>query len=205
MNTIITSIADTLPASQPRPKGRSHADPAMVTVVGCGAGALLALSAALTATAHPEAGNLALGGNAALVLFAALSMDRPYRRFWAPALFALAGVGLTGLVIALIPSMNLSAMQVAMGQFGLEGVHIVFQLAAMALVAMGWSTAGRSPARMRASGICVGILATMQMLQALHGAVDLRAALLWTQTIDLVFAIWLIRTAFCLLRPRFRA
>lgn len=205
MNTLITSIAKTMPAPREAAHGRAHRDPAMVAVVGCGAGSLLALSAILATLHSAEATNLALGGNAALVLFALLGMNRPYRRFWMPALVALICTGLTGLALTLLPLLEIPVMQVAITRFGLDGVHILAQLAAMALTAMAWSTAGRSTRRMRASAVCVGLLAAMQMAQAMHGAIDTNAAALWAQAIDLVFALWLVRTAFCLLRPRFRA
>jgi len=204
MNTF-TSIADTIPAAHLKPPVKTHLDPALITGVGCAAGLLLALSACLTLAGRHEAINLAIGGNAALTLFALISMDRPYRRFWRPALFALVGAGLIGVAMSLLPAQPGPDIQLAMVRFGLEGLLIIFQLSAMALVAMGWATAGRSRKRLRSSAICTGLLATLHLAQALHGVLDPGAALLWGHAAGLLFAFWLIRTAFCLLRPRFRA
>jgi len=204
MNTF-TSIADTIPAPRVKPPVKTHLDPALVTVLGCAAGFLLMLSACLTLAGRHEATNLAIGGNAALALFGVLSMDRPYRRFWRPALLALVGAGLTGLAMSILPVQHVPGIQAALVRFGLEGLLIIFQLSATALVAMGWATAGRSPKRLRAAAICAGLLATLHLAQALHGVLDPGAALLWGHAAGLLFAFWLIRTAFCLLRPRFRA
>lgn len=174
-------------------------DPAIVGIAGCSAALLLALSAVMSALGHAGP---AIGGNVALMLFATVNLQRPYRRFWAPALLSLACTGAAGVALALLPPADGAITASSLIRFGLDGVRCVAQLGAMAGVAMAWATAGRSRSRMRASVACAAALAAMQMAQALHGSIGLSGVQFWSLSIEGLFAAWLLCTTFSLIRPR---
>ena len=190
-------LADTRSGHAPaRPV--STVDPVVVGIAGCGASLLLAVSAAMGVAGHAGP---AIGANVALILFAAINIQRPYRRFWAPALIALSCVGAAGMALAMLPPVASGINPLSLSRFGLEGFQCIAQLAAMAAVAMAWSTAGRSRKRMRASAACAALLAALQMAQALHGALGFGGEELWSLAIDWLFAGWLLGTTLCFMRP----
>lgn len=201
MNAMTSFVLAESRASRAQMRAVPRVDPAIVGIVGCSAALLLALAAVMSA--FGQAGP-AIGGNVALILFAAINLQRPYSRFWAPALLALACTGMAGVALAMLPSAGDDIGALSLTRFGLENIHCLAQLAAMAAVAMAWSTAGRSRSRMRVSAACAATLAAMQMAQALHGALGFAGVDLWSLAIQGLFAIWLLGTTLCLIRPRRR-
>jgi hypothetical protein len=162
--------------------------PAVVQAAGCASSMLLMLAAAM-----PSALALSVAANAALLLFAAINLRRPYRRFWAPALCAMAIVALLGMALALLPPAE-TAMA-SLTRFGLDGLRNAAQLGAVAMTAFAWSSAGRSPRRMRVSAGVVAALAALQLAAAMHSAIAGASIPDWQLPIDWLFALWLLATA----------
>lgn len=168
-------------------------DPFTVQLAGCGAAILLMLAACMRPLAEGLVIEVVAGG--ALMLFAGINARRAYRRFWAPALSLLALAGATGILLALLPVSDAEVGMASLARFGLEGLRIVAQLGAVAMTAYAWSTAGRSPWRMKRSLLVVAALAILQLAAAGHGVLMGSAVLAWQLAIDGVFAIWLWATA----------
>lgn len=168
-------------------------DPFVTQLAGCGAAMLLLLAASMGPLPEGLVVEALAGG--ALVLFAAVSWRRAYRHFWAPALLLLALVGVTGIMLSLLPAAGAEVSTASLMRFGLEGLRHAAQLGAVAMTAYAWSTAGRSPARMNRSLLVVAALALLQLGEAGHGALIGAAVPIWQLAIDGVFAIWLWATA----------
>lgn len=175
-------------------------DPAMLVVVGCTAAGALAAAAVMAVLGDAEAAGPSLGGNVALILFAAMNADRPYRRCWAPALIFLGLAGASGIALTLLPAAEHFVSPSAITRFGIEGLHRVAQLGAMAMMAFAWATAGRSVRGARWSMAALAMLASLQLGEAAGPALAGSTGNAWTFASELLFASWLLATALRLTR-----
>lgn len=175
-------------------------DPAILAVTGCAAAAMMAAAALMAALGEAEAVGPGLGGNVALLLFAVMNANRPYRRCWAPALIFLGLVGASGAALALLPAAEHFVTASAIARFGIEGVHGAAQLGAMGMTALAWSTAGRSARATRWSTAAFAMLANLQLGEAIARALAGSNGDVWTLASELLFASWLLATTMGLTR-----
>lgn len=175
-------------------------DPAMLVVVGCTAAAMLAAAAAMTALGDAEAAGPGLGGNVAVVLFAIMNANRPYRRYWAPALFFLGLAGASGAALALLPAAGHFVSPSTVVRLAIDGLHAVAQLGAVGMTAFAWSTAGRSVGGARWSMATLTLLALLQLGEATSLALAGPTGDVWTLASQLLFASWLLATVLGLTR-----
>lgn len=203
MNTISPFVAVERTPVLTREDGARRPDPATLAVVGCTAAVMLAAAALMTAMGEAETVGPGLGGNVAVILFAAMNANRPYRRCWTPALIPLGLVGATGIVLALLPAAEHFVTLSAITRFGVEGLHYVAQLAAMGMAAFAWSTAGRSATRAKWSIAALALLVNLQLGEVIGRALAGSTSGAWTFAIELLFASWLLVTTLGLTRrPR---
>ena len=175
-------------------------DPATLAVVGCAAAVMLAAAALMAAMGEAETVGPALGGNVAVILFAAMNANRPYRRCWAPALILLGLVGATGIALALLPAAEHFVTPSAITRFGIESLHYIAQLGAMGMAAFAWSTAGRSASRAKWSIAALASLMNLQLGEVIGRALAGSTSGAWTFAIELLFASWLLATTLGLTR-----
>lgn len=175
-------------------------DPATLAVTGCAAAAMMAAAALMAALGEAEAVGPGLGGNVALLLFAVMNANRPYRRCWAPALIFLGLVGASGIALALLPAAEHFVTPSAIARFSIVGLHGAAQLGAMGMTALAWSTAGRSVRGTRWSTAAFAMLANLQLGEAIARALAGSTGDVWTLASELLFASWLLATTMGLTR-----
>lgn len=175
-------------------------DPASLAIVGCTAAAMLTGAALLAALGEAEMAGPSLGGNVALILFAAINANRPYRRFWAPALALLGVTGATGIALALLPAAELFVTPTAITRFGLESLHGLAQLGAMGMAAFAWAMVRRNTRAAGWSIAAMALLAALQLGQASGLAIAGLAGDAWICASQLLFASWLLATTLGLTR-----
>lgn len=175
-------------------------DPASLATVGCAAAVMLTGAALLAALGEAEMAGPGLGGNVALILFAAMNANRPYRRSWAPALVLLGVTGATGVALALLPAAELFVTPTAITRFGLESLHGLAQLGAMGMAAFAWAIVGRNIRGARWSMAAMALLAALQLGQASSRALAASAGDAWICLSQLLFASWLLATTLALTR-----
>jgi hypothetical protein len=172
----------------------------MLVVVGCAAAGMLAAAAVMTLLGDAEAAGPGLGGNVALVLFAVMNANRPYRRYWAPALFFLGLTGASGAALALLPAAEHFVSPSTVVRFAIDGLHVVVELGAVGMTAFAWSTAGRSVGGARWSMTTLTLLALLQLGEAASLALVGPTGDVWTFASQLLFASWLLATVLGLTR-----
>ena len=176
-------------------------DSATPTIVGFAAATMLAAAALMAALGESESAGPALGGNVALILFAVVNADRPYRRFWAPGLIFLGLAGASGIALALLPAAKHFVPPPVIARFAIEGLHGLAQLGAMGMLALAWATVGRSVRGARWSMAALAMLANLLLGEAAAEALAGSTGDTWTFVSELLFASWLLATTLGLTRP----
>lgn len=198
MNAILPLVAvEQTPARQ---GGVRWPDRTTRAITGCAAAAMLAAAALLTALGEAESAGPALGGDVALILFAVMNANRPYRRYWAPGLIFLALAGASGIALALLPAAEHLVTPSAVARFAIEGLHGLAQLGAMAMMAFAWATAGRSVRGARWSMAALAMLVNLELGAAAARALTGSTGETWTFAGELLFAAWLLATVLGLTR-----
>ena len=198
MNAILPLVAVEQPPA--RQGSVRWPDPTTFAIVGCAAVAMLAAAALMTALGEAESAGPALGGNVALILFAVMSANRPYRRYWGPGLIFLALAGASGTALALLPAAEHFVTPSAVARFAIEGLHGLAQLGAMAMMAFAWATAGRSVRGARWSMTALAVLVNLQLGEAAAQALAGSTNDAWAFARELLFAAWLLATVLGLTR-----
>jgi hypothetical protein len=197
MNAILPFVAvEQTPA---RRDSIRRPDPATLAIIGCAAAAMLAAAALMAVLGEAESAGPALGGNVALILFAVMNANRPYRRSWGPGLIFLALAGASGVALALLPAAEQFVTPPAIARFALEGLHGVGQLGAMGMMAFAWATVGRSARGARWS-MATFAMVTLQLGEAAAQALTGSTGDAWTFASELLFTSWLLATALGLTR-----